>query len=179
MALAMALPYCGAAFTRQEVTPWEGLSMLGLLFPRVIDNRFGGQWLGYWLLAPVLFLKIGIGLASILTPGNANKADAIDLSTYSAAALHDAMTSTALLGLLHLAIGAFCLLAMIRYRAMVPLVYLWLLAEFLGRRVILGLYPIERVHGPSSGSMINLVLLSMMGLGLALSLWPRRDAPAA
>jgi DMSO reductase anchor subunit len=150
--------------------------MLGLLFPRVIDNRFRGQWLGYWLLAPVLFLKIGIALASIFTPGRANKTDAIDLSTYSAAALRDAMTSTALLGLVHLCIGLFCLLAMLRYRAMTPLIYLWLLAEFVGRRVILELYPIARSPGLSSGSIVNLALWAMMALGLALSVWPRRDA---
>lgn len=151
--------------------------MLGLLFPRVIDNQFRGRWLGYWLLGPVLFLKVGIALASILTPRAANKADAIDLSTYSEAALHDEMTSTALLGLLHLCIGLFCLLAMIRYRAMVPLIYLWLMAEFLGRRVILELYPMERTPGPSSGSIVNMALLAMMALGLALSVWPRRDGP--
>ena len=151
--------------------------MLGLLLPRVIDNRFRGQWLGFWLMVPVLLLKTGIALASILAPGQASKADAIDLSTYSPAALRDAMTSTALLGLLHLCIALFCLLALVRYRALVPLIYLWLLAEFLGRRVVLGLYPMERVSGPSSGSMVNLALLIMMGVGLALSLSPRRSAP--
>lgn len=151
--------------------------MLGLLFPRVIDNRFRGQWLGFWLLASVLFLKIGIAFGSILTPRQANKADAIDLSTFSHAAMRDAETSTALLGLLHLCIGLICLLAMIRYRAMVPLIYLWLVFEFLGRRVILGLYPIERTPGPSSGSIVNLVLIAMLAVGLALSIWRRHDAP--
>jgi DMSO reductase anchor subunit len=151
--------------------------MLGLLFPRVIDNQFRGQRLGYWLMAPVLFLKFGIAVASILTPSQANKADGIDLSTYSDPTLREAMASTALLGLLHLCIGLICLLAMIRYRAMVPLVYLWLLVEFLGRRVILELYPIGRVHGPSSGSIVNLALFAMLALGFALSVWPRRDAP--
>ena len=150
--------------------------MLGLLFPPVIDNRFRGQWLGFWLLAPVLFLKIGIAAASILAPHQANRADAIDLSTYSEAALRDAATSTALLGLLHLCIGLLCLLAMIRYRAMVPLIFLWLLFEFLARRLVLGLYPIDRTPGVSSGSIVNLVLITLLALGLALSLWPRRGA---
>jgi hypothetical protein len=168
--------YRGAALGHR-ITPPEEMLMLGLLFPRVIDNRFRGQWLGYWLLAPILFVKVGIALASILTPRTANQADAIDLSTYSTAALRDATTSTALLGLLHLCIGLFCLLAMIRYRAMVPLIYLWLLAEFLGRRIILELYPMQRTPGLSSGSIVNLALLAMMVLGLALSVWPRRDAP--
>jgi len=151
--------------------------MLGLLFPQVIDNRFRGQWLGYWLLAPVLLLKFGIALASILTPRRANTADAIDLSTFSETALRDAATSTALLGLLHLCIALFCLLAMIRYRAMVPLIYLWLLVEFVGRRGVLELYPIDRTPGPSSGSMVNLALIAMLVVGLALSLWPRRSSP--
>ena len=117
----------------------------------------------------------------MLTPGQANEADAIDLSTYSAAALHDAMAFTALLGLLHLCIALFCLLAVIRYRALVPLMYLWLLVEFLARRVVLELYPMDRVHGLASGSVVNLVLFAMLALGLALSVWPRRDtrAPAA
>ena len=151
--------------------------MQSLLFPRVIDNRFRGQWAGYWLLAPVLFVKLGIAFGSIFSPRNSNRADAIDLSSYSAAALRDAMTTTALLGLLHLAIGLFCVLAMIRYRAMVPLIFLWLLAEFLGRRLVLEIYPMDRAAGPSTGSMLNLVLLAMMVVGLGLSLWPRRNAP--
>jgi hypothetical protein len=151
--------------------------MIDLLFPRVIDNRFRGQWLGYGLLGLVLFVKLGIAVISIVAPHVANQADAIDASTYSQAALRDAATTTALLGLLHLCIGAFGVLAMIRYRAMVPLIHLWLLAEFLGRRVILELYPMQRMPGPSSGSLVNLVLLSMMALGLALSVWPRRGAP--
>ncbi len=151
--------------------------MLGLLFPRVIDNRFRGQWLGYWLMVPVLVLKFAIAVGSILTPRQANRADAIDLSTYSEPALRDAMASTALLGLLHLCIGLVCLLAMIRYRALVPLVWLWLLIELLGRQVIFELYPIGLVHGPSGGSIINLALFAMLALGLTLSVWPRRDAP--
>jgi len=150
--------------------------MFALLFPGVIDNRFRGQWLGYWLLAPVLVMKFGIALASIVTPRRANAADAIDLSTYSPAALSDAATSTALLGLLHLCIALFCLLGMIRYRAMVPLIYLWLIVEFMGRRIVLEVYPMQRTPGLSGGSVVNLVLIAMLALGLVLSVWPRRSA---
>ncbi len=165
--------------------------MLRLLFPRVIDNRFRGQWPGFWLLAPALVLKFGVALGSMITPANASRADAIDLTSYSAAALRDAMATTALLGLLHFAIGLMALLAMVRYRAMVPLVYLWLILELLGRRLLLGFYPIDRAGGPSgghpggpsgglsSGAILNLVLVSTLVLGFALSLWPRRAAPPA
>ena len=151
--------------------------MLRALFPPVIDNTFRGQWLGFWLLAPVLFLKLAIAVGSLVAPRQANSADAIDLSSFSPAALQAEATSTALLGLLHLAIGLFAVLAMIRYRAMVPLIYLWLIAEFLGRRVVLGLYPIDRAAGASSGAIVNIVLVSLMVLGFLLSLWRRRNAP--
>jgi hypothetical protein len=152
--------------------------MLRLLFPPTIDNTFRGQWLGFWLLAAVLFMKLGIAVGSLVAPENANRADAIDLSSFSSAALHAETTSTALLGLLHLAIGLFSVLIMVRYRAMVPLIYLWLIGEFLGRRAVLAVYPIDRTAGLSSGGVVNMVLLSLMALGLLLSLWPRRNAPA-
>ena len=152
--------------------------MLRLLFPSTIDNTYRGQWPGFWLLAPLLFLKLGIAVASLVTPGRANRADGIDISTYSEAALRQDMATTALLGLLHISIGLMGVLAMIRYRAMTPLIYLWLLAEFLGRRVVLDLYPIDRVAGPVAASYINMVLLALMVVGLGLSVWPRRGASA-
>ena len=148
--------------------------MLSLLFPPVIDNTYRGQRAGYWLLAPVLFVKIGIALASIVNPRGANAADGIDLSSFSAAALREGATTTALLGLLHLAIGLFCVLAMARYRAMTQLIYLWLIVEFVGRRVVLGLYPIDRVSGSSSGSYVNMALAALLVIGFALSLWRSR-----
>jgi hypothetical protein len=148
--------------------------MLSLLFPRVIDDTYRGQRLGYWLLAPVLVLKIGIAFSSLFSPRAANGADGMDLTSFSAAALREEVMSTALLGLLHLAIGVFCVLAMVRYRAMIPLIYLWLIAEFLGRRVVLELYPIDRASGPSSGAYVNLALFAMLAIGFALSLWRRR-----
>ena len=125
-------------------------------------------------MAPVLFPKLGIAVVSLVATDHANSADAIDLSTFSGAALR----TQALLGLLHLAIGLKGALAIIRYRGMAPLIYVWLIAEFLGRRVVLTLYPIDRVAGPSSGSIINIALLSRMVLGLVLSLWPRRAKTA-
>lgn len=152
--------------------------MLGILFPRVIDNTFRGQWIGLWLMAPLLFVKLGIAIVSMIDPRRANAADAIDHASFSEAALREATTTTALLGLLHLAIGLVGVLAMIRYRALVPFIYLWLLAEFLARRAVLTLYPIDRVDGPSSGSLVNMVLLGLMVVGLLFSLWPRRRAPA-
>ena len=151
--------------------------MLRLLAPQTIDNTFRGQWLGFWLMAPLLIAKLGIAIMSIVNPAEANRADAIDVSTYSEAALRAGLTTTALLGLLHLSIALLGVLAMIRYHAMVPLIYLMLFGEFVARRFVLAAYPIERSEGVSSGSIVNIVLVTLMVLGLAFSLWTRRNAP--
>ena len=60
---------------------------------------------------------------------------------------------------------------------MTQMIYFWLIAEFIGRRVVLSVYTIDRVDGPSSGSYVNLALAGMLAMGFALSLWRRRGAP--
>jgi hypothetical protein len=59
---------------------------------------------------------------------------------------------------------------------MIPLVYLLLLAEHLGRRVVGMIHPVEGPPGPSVGLYINLALLAVLILGLGLSLLPRAGA---
>jgi hypothetical protein len=65
-------------------------------------------------------------------------------------------------------------LALVRYRAMVPLVFLLLLLEHLGRKLILALMPVAQAGSPPAFS-INVFLIGLTALGLALSLWGRRQ----
>ena len=67
-------------------------------------------------------------------------------------------------------------LALTRYRAMIPFMFVLLLLEHLARRWILLVKPIARTGTPP-GMYINLVLLVLMIVGLALSLRSRRDLP--
>jgi len=79
--------------------------MFNRIFPRTIDNTLSGQWLGYWLLVPILLMKLLIAIGSMVVPAEANSTDGIVMSDYPATALQEAIASTALLGLLHLCIG--------------------------------------------------------------------------
>jgi hypothetical protein len=58
---------------------------------------------------------------------------------------------------------------LVRYRAMIPLMFALLVLEYLSRRPILLFLPIVR-SGPPPGSVVNLALLAVMIVGLALSL---------
>jgi hypothetical protein len=81
------------------------------------------------------------------------------------------------LGLSRLITGLVGILALVRYRAMIPLLLALHLLEELGRGLILQILPIARTGTPPV-SIIHLVLLALMIMGLALSLWSRGDLQA-
>lgn len=144
--------------------------MLDRLLPKQIDNTYRGSRLAIWLFAVVLFVRASQGLVTIFNGyAAASGPDAIPLATYPAAAADTVVTLFALLGLRSLIICLLGVLVLIRYRAMVPLMFTILVLEYLGRRLILLFLPIER-SGPPSGSIVNLTLLALMIVGLALSL---------
>ena len=66
-------------------------------------------------------------------------------------------------------------IVLVRYRAMIPLMYLLFLAEHIGRRTIVTLNPIERTGDSSVGLYINLALLVVLLVGFVLSLLDRRN----
>jgi hypothetical protein len=75
----------------------------------------------------------------------------------------------ALLGLATFVICLLCILVLVRYRSMVPVMFALLLLQSLGGRLILRFLPFVRT-GRLPGFYVNLVLLALMIIGLALSL---------
>src|SRR5690349_8347545 len=119
--------------------------MLDRIFPKQFDNIFRGHWLGLWLLAPVLLARLAIGVNSTLnTRTVAESADGIPLDTFSAAAANTVVSLFALSGFSFILLSLLGILVMLRYRAMIPLMYLLLLIQQLGNRGLLLLHPIAR-----------------------------------
>jgi hypothetical protein len=153
--------------------------MLERLFPRQIDNRHPGRRAALWLLGAYLALKLLISVNSILNAeAVATGADGFRLETYGADGARAVLMLFALTALGQLALTLLGCLALVRYRAMVPMVFLLLLAEHGARRLIIGSYAVERGEGLGAAFYINAALLAVLALGLALSLWPPRAPPA-
>jgi hypothetical protein len=145
--------------------------MLHKLLPRTIDNTYGGRKLALWLLAAVVFLKGAMGLNSIFNGYVvATTADGIPLQTFTAAGASAVVSFLALWGLSLLIFSLLGVLALVRYRAMVPLIFVVLLLEQLGRKLILMFLPLAPV-GSSPAFSVNIALIGLMVIGLALSLW--------
>lgn len=143
--------------------------MLNQLLPPQLDNVYRGYKMALWLLALVLLQKIAMCL-NILFNGAyvATTADGIPLGTFPAAAAQTVLAFFALWGLDHLMISLLCILVLVRYRSMVPLMYVLLVLEHLGRKLALVFLPVARVGTPP-GFYINLGLLALMIIGLLLS----------
>lgn len=147
--------------------------MLGRIFPKQFDNVYRGHWLGLWLFVPPLLMELVIGVNSIfLTRYIATSADGIPLERYSNGGAEAVIATFALLGLCRVLFALLGVVALIGYRAMIPLMYLVFLLLQLGSKAILLVNPIAKSGAASahSGSAVILSLLSLLVIGFVLSL---------
>jgi hypothetical protein len=151
--------------------------VLEKLLPRTIDNTYGGAKAALWLLGLLVLIKGAMGTNSILNGYVvATTADGIPLDRFTPGGASAVLSFLALWGLSLLIFSLLGALALVRYRAMVPLVFLLLLLEHLGRKSILTILPFAQVGSPPAFS-INAILLGLTAVGLALSLWsPNKKA---
>ena len=153
--------------------------MLDRIFPQRFDNDYRGHKFALWLFGLLVLVKLAISLGTIFNGYQAaSSADGVPLDTFPPAAAQAVVTLFALLGLVHLMLLLICIVALIRYRTMVPLMFAVLLLEYLGRRLILLVMPVATAGTPP-GLFINLALLVVMIGGLLLSLWNRENRRAA
>jgi len=142
--------------------------MLERLFPRVADNAYPGHRLAPWLLG-LMTIKIAMGLNVMLNaPEVARSADGVPLETYGAPAAAAFAFMFAAWGLCQLILGLMVVVVLVRYRRLVPLMFLILLVEQGGRMLLREAWPLERA-GSAPGGLINVVLTALMVVGLALS----------
>jgi hypothetical protein len=148
----------------------EESSMFDRLLPPRIDNTYRGHRLALWLFGAVVFMKTSIGLGTIFNGRNAAiSADGIPLDTFTPAGAQAFIALFAAWGLAQATIGLICMVVLVRYRALVPFMFLLLLLEHLVRRLIFVVLPIARSED-APGLFINLALVALLIVGLALSL---------
>ena len=148
--------------------------MLQRIFPKVFDNRYLGQSAALWLFGLLMFLHLGISLVAIFrADGGAQSADGIPLDRFGADAAQAVIGVVAFLGLARLMTDLLAVVALLRYRTMVPLLLLMMLLEQGGHKLVRAMKPIGRT-GVTTGSYVSLGLLALTVLALGLSLVGRR-----
>ena len=151
---------------------------MNTLFPRIADNHYPGRRPGLWMFAFML-LKIAMGLNVMLNaPQVARLADGVPVDTFAVPAAAAFSFVFAAWGLGQFVLGVASLVVLVRYRSLVPLAFLCLLIEQIGRMLLRFRWPIDRIP-TAPGTAINVALTAIMILGFVLSVWRPRVAVAA
>ena len=144
--------------------------MFNQLLPQSFDNTYRGHRLALWLFALLVVLKVIISLNSIFNGYSvATSADGIPLDTYPSGAAQTVVSIFALSALSAFMLCLLSILALARYRSMIPIMIALFLLEFLSKRLVLKVIPIV-VTGTPPGFYVTLVLFAVMIVGLTLSL---------
>ena len=153
--------------------------MLERVFPRSIDNVFRGHRLALWAFYPITILTVGRSLVHIFREdGGAQSIATIPLDTFTAGGAEAVVSLFALWGLSQLLLALVFVVAAVRYRALIPLMYVLILLEYAGRIGVTSMKSLPTTGVPP-GAYLNLVLIVASILGLGLSLRTSREAGAA
>jgi hypothetical protein len=154
--------------------------MLNRIFPKTFDNVFRGHWLAIVLLAAIVLMKLVQGVNSVLfTHMVATTADGLAVDSFSPIAAQTVLSIFALVGFYLMLVPLQCIVVLIRYRSMIPFLYLMLLVMQLGGRLVLFLDPAPRSSAFPMGVVVNLGILAATLIGFALSLTSARERAIA
>ncbi len=147
-------------------------------FTKTADNRFEGPRAALWLLGFLLFVKLAMSLNSILnTEKIAAGADGIPLASYGPEAARQILLLFALASLGHLVVTLVAFVVLVRYRALVPFIYLVLLTEQLARRAVARSHAVPGAQMTDVAFYLTYGILVLLVIGLALSLIRSKPRP--
>ena len=152
--------------------------MLSRIFPEHIDNHFRGHKLALWLFVPITLMKIARSLLHIFSAdGGAQSISTIPLDTYSTGAAQNVIALFARMGLDQLMLGLLFVVVLVRYRAMIPLMYVLIVVQYIAEQGIAHMKPLA-LAGTSGASTPALVLAVVSIIGLVLSLLGKKSGAA-
>ncbi len=145
-----------------------------LLFPAAITNEFPGQKIALYVFYLLTVMTLGRSIVHIAVPdGGAQSIATIPLDTYTAGGTKAVIAIFAVWGLSQLLIGILYLISAIRYRSLIPALYLLTFVEYVGRFAISQFKSIETVD-TAPGAVGNIPLAILAVVMLLLSIMPPR-----
>jgi len=139
---------------------------------------FPGHRFALWAFYPITVVTVARSLVHIFREdGGAQSIATIPLDTFDGGGADAVVSLLAFWGLSQLLLGLVFVVVAVRYRALVPLMYVLILAECLGR-IGVGSMKSLPTTGVPPGAYLNLILIATAILGLVLSFWTSPEARA-
>jgi hypothetical protein len=149
--------------------------MLDRLFPEPITDRYEGAPIAKWVFILLTMITVGRSLAHIFLPdGGAQSIATITLNTFTSNGEATVIHIFALWGLSQLLFGLLYIVVLWRYQSLIPLMYLFVLVEYIGRLLLTFAKPIV-TDGTAPGAIGNYILIPLALVMLMLSLREQRN----
>ena len=146
------------------------------LLPKIVDNQYRGIKLSQYAFLLITAATIVRSLIHVFAPdGGAQSIATIPLTAYPADAAATVILMFSLWGLSQLLMGLIYLGVYVKYKSLIPMMYVLLIFEYVMRIVIGQMKPIvTTVTAP--GSIGNWIMVPVCVVLLILSLIPRKAA---
>lgn len=155
-----------------EKTPADRINLL----PAVVDNQFRGIKLAQYAFLLLTAATIVRSLIHVFAPdGGAQSIATIPLDTYPAEAAATVIFMFSVWGLSQLLMGMVYLGVYLKYKSLIPMMYVLLILEYVMRIVIGQMKPIVTA-GTAPGSVGSWIMVPVCIVLLILSLLPARAA---
>lgn len=149
--------------------------MIKYLFPNSIDNDYKGNMAPMYLFYMVTTFTVVRSLIHLISPdGGAQSIATIPLHLYSKEASDTIIHMFAEWGLSQLLFGLFYIVVLIKYKSLIPLMYLFLVIEY-SCRLLLSFYKPFALEGQAPGGIGNYFLVPLFILMFILSLKNNRQ----
>lgn len=140
------------------------------IFPKQINNTYTGHPIALYTFYIIIFITIVRSLIHILVPdGGAQSIATIPLDTYSVESANTVIFMFGLWGISQLLLGILFLIITIRYKALIPLMYLFIFTEY-SLRLIFGFFKPITLTGVAPGGIGNYVFIILSILLFILSM---------
>ncbi len=144
--------------------------MLKYLFPKSIDNEYKGNKSPLYLFYLVIPYTIIRSLIHLFSPdGGAQSIATIPLHSFSKNGSNTIIHLFAQWGLSQLLFGLLYIIVIIKYKSLIPLMYLFLFIEY-STRLLLGFYKPFELEGYAPGGIGNYFLVPLFIVMFILSI---------
>lgn len=145
----------------------------GFVLPKTINNHYQGNQIAKYTFYLIIAFTLVRSLIHIFSSdGGAQSIATIPLDTYGEDSARAVIFVFALWGLSQLLMGILYLVVALRYRSLIPLTYILIVFEYIGRMLIGFLKPLV-LSGTAPGGIGNYVLVPFALLMFFLSISTR------
>lgn len=141
-----------------------------IVLPKEINNTYQGRKIALYLFYLFTIMTVVRSLIHVFTPdGGAQTIATIPLDSFSREGASAVILIFAFWGLSQLIMGIFYVIVCLRYKSLIPLMYLFIFFEYLMRLMLGVLKPIETT-GTAPGAVINFIFPPLVIILFLLSM---------